>query len=157
MAKRPPKQDRVDEVIRAIHRMDQRRVLVGFPEGAHDRSNSEINNASLAYIHEHGSPAANIPARPFLTPGIEDAEDAVVAEFRQGAAQALTSNNPDAVLERTLNRVGLIAVGSVQKKIVTGPFVPLKPATIRRKGSSKPLIDTGQMRQAVSYVIRDRQ
>ena len=31
---------------------------------------------------------------------------------------------------------------------------PLKPATIARKGSSKPLLDTGQMKQAIQWKIK---
>ena len=41
----------------------------------------------------------------------------------------------------------------VQHQMVEGEFVPNAPSTIRKKGSDKPLIDTGQLRQGVSYKI----
>lgn len=142
---------RINEVIGHLHLLVRRQVYVGFPSGGAARR-GQINNASLAYIHEHGSPAANIPARPFLNPGIRQAEARTTQIFRNMAQRVL--NGDVNALEQGLNLVGQVAVGEVQRKIVTGPFVPNKPSTIARKGSSRPLIDTGQMRQAVTYVIR---
>jgi hypothetical protein len=55
-----------------------------------------------------------------------------------------------------LGQMGNFLVGAVRKQIRNGHFVPLKPATIRRKGSSKPLIDTGQMMNGVTYVVEDK-
>lgn len=52
-----------------------------------------------------------------------------------------------------LNQIGNYIEGLVKKKIKNGPFVPLSPATINRKGSSKPLIDTGHLRQSIRYII----
>ena len=57
-------------------------------------------------------------------------------------------------LTNMLDLAGVIGVRAVQDKIMTGPFAPLQPRTIARKKSSRPLIDTGQLRQAVSYVVR---
>ena len=42
----------------------------------------------------------------------------------------------------------------VQKEIVDGSFEPNAESTIKKKGSDKPLIDTGTMRQSVTYVVR---
>jgi hypothetical protein len=150
---------RVADVLRAIAALQGRRVMVGFPSGTAPRARrrgqapTEMNNATLAYIHNNGSPARNIPARPFLEPGIRSIE-VQAAEILRDAARRELAGEPGA-LERGLNRVGLLAQGAVQQRIVEGPFVPLAPTTVRRKGSSRPLIDTGQMRQSVTYVIRD--
>lgn len=147
--------DRVAEVLAYVRTIGDREVLVGFPASANTRSGGEITNAALGYIHDNGSPAANIPARPFMRPGVENARAEAAAIFRDAAARELRGET--GAIERSLHLVGLLVVGSIQRKITEGPFEPLRPATIRRKGSSRPLIDTGQMRQAVSHVIRDRQ
>jgi hypothetical protein len=47
-----------------------------------------------------------------------------------------------------------MAVGDIQHEITVLRHPPNAPATIRAKGSSKPLIDTGEMRQSVTYQIR---
>jgi hypothetical protein len=148
------KKSKVIDAIRQMEEADRRELLVGFPAGGAARREGEINNATLAYIHEHGSPARNIPARPFLAPGLKRAQSAMVGVLKAAIAAAVRGDR--GAVERGLNQAGVIGVDSVQHQIRTGPHAPLKAATIRRKGSSKPLIDTGQMLQSVTYVIRDR-
>ena len=67
--------------------------------------------------------------------------------------RALSGDN--SALANSLNLAGVIAVRAVQDKITTGPFAPLQPRTVRRKGSSKPLMTPGQLRQAVTFVVRE--
>ena len=43
--------------------------------------------------------------------------------------------------------------GLVQETIKEGEFSPNAPSTIKKKGSDKPLIDTGHMRQSVMTVV----
>jgi hypothetical protein len=145
--------DRLEEVQRAVLAADEFEVLVGFPEGGPARLHDTITNAELAYIHDRGAPAANIPARPFLEPGINNAIPIVDRIAKAAIRTALDTGNV-AAIRQGLDRMGHAAVGEVQRKIATGPFVPLAPATIAAKGSSTPLIDTAQMRQAVSYEVR---
>lgn len=55
-----------------------------------------------------------------------------------------------------LDRIGNVMEGDIKRKIVAGPFAPNAPSTIRRKRSTRPLIDSGRMRQSVRYVVRPR-
>ena len=55
-----------------------------------------------------------------------------------------------------LEALGVFGKGLVQEKISTGDFEPNAPSTIRKKGSDKPLIDTGRLRQSVNYVIKPK-
>lgn len=48
------------------------KVFVGVPDGG-GRDDGKMTNAQLAYIHENGSPARGIPARPFLVVGVTEA------------------------------------------------------------------------------------
>ena len=59
-------------------------------------------------------------------------------------------------MAEALARTGQYIEGEIKRKIGSGPFTPNSPATIRKKKSSKPLIDTGHMRQSVRYEIGDR-
>ena len=144
--------DRVDEVFRAVARLDSHAVYIGFPGETQSRSEGGINNPTLAYIHEHGAPGANIPARPFLEPGVENARDDILRAFEAAVRRALGGDRT--ALTNMLDLAGVIGVRAVQDKIMAGPFAPLQPRTIARKKSSRPLIDTGQLRQAVTYVVR---
>lgn len=154
--------DRVPQVQAMIRGLSVSRVLVGIPADDAARKPEEgeerapINNATIGYIMENGSAAANIPARPHLIPGIVDARARIGDIFRGGLQKVAAGQEPD--IDRTLHRVGLVAQASVRNKIDAGPFAPLAPATLRarrRRGRTgiKPLLDTGQYRNAVNYVV----
>lgn len=51
---------------------------------------------------------------------------------------------------QALARVGVWAVGEIQKRIAAGIDPPNAESTIDKKGSSTPLIDTGQVRSSIT-------
>lgn len=57
--------------------------------------------------------------------------------------------------ERRLNQAGNAGVSAVRKWFSDprNGWEPLSPSTIRAKGSDAPLIDTGAMRQSITYVL----
>lgn len=145
----------------AIDKLRSVRVMVGIPaEDAErtetDGSTSPINNAAIGYIQEKGSPAKNIPARPFLVPGVKDAQDEAVDHLKNGAAQAIHGN--DAGLDKELNAAGLIAQSAVKKKMSSNVPPKLADSTLaarRRRGVTRTdtLVDTGNLQNHVTYVI----
>ena len=50
-------------------------------------------------------------------------------------------------------KTGVYFVSKVRSKIRNGNFEPNAPSTAKSKGSSKPLIDTGRLRQEITYAI----
>ena len=63
-------------------------------------------------------------------------------------------------LSKVTKRAGANAAAAVKKGIVSGapgglPFWPLRESTIERKGSSKPLIDHGDLLGSITYVDID--
>jgi phage gpG-like protein len=151
--------DNEPKLAKAVQALTSKEVLVGIPSEAAPRRGSKINNATLGYIHDTGSPAANIPARPFLGPGILQAKDRILSRLKKMGESAI-KGVPTSV-EDGLNAIGLIAVNSVRAKIQSGPFAPLAKSTIRarlRRGRTgvRPLIDTGQLRNSITYVLRDK-
>ncbi len=147
--------DGVPALLKAVRDLVKQEVLVGIPaENAGRDDEAPINNAELGYIHEYGAPAANIPPRPFLIPGVESAEGKFTPHLKAAAQAALSGD--EGKIAQGLGRAGIVASTAVKQKIDEGPFAPLKPETIRRKGSDKPLLDTGQMRNAVTAVVRKK-
>ncbi|WP_374572781.1 hypothetical protein [Phenylobacterium sp.] len=150
---------------RGLEELVRKRVLVGVPADTTERqpdpdAPEPITNAALAYIHDNGSPAANIPARPFMRPGIEDAKEEIAGRMK-ATAKAVLAGAPDAA-DRGLHAVGMAAANSIKAKITDGAFAPLAPATIakrraRGRTSEKPLTDTGQMRNAITYVVAPKE
>ena len=55
--------------------------------------------------------------------------------------------------QSAFKKIGVVTVGYVQDQITNGEFEPNAPMTVQRKGSDHPLIDTGQLRRGISYVI----
>jgi hypothetical protein len=125
--------DNVDKIMARIEALTGQEVLVGIPMERTARAGEPITNASLAYIHEFGSPARNIPARPFMRPGVRNARESIVAEMERGAKAVMDGDN--GAVSRTLNTVGMLARNSVVRAITepNPPFVPLRPATIRAR------------------------
>lgn len=150
--------DRTDALSKVVKDLTKLRVLVGVPAADASRADGEpINNAALAYIHNYGSPAANIPARPFMEPGIKAAEDEIVAALRFSATAALRGDTQ--AVDAGLNRAGIVAQESIRHEINDGDFAPLAPATVADRlahgfDSDKPLIRSGAMRNSITYVIR---
>ena len=140
----------------------KREVLVGIPaaNATRDPDPGEkvtATNALLGYVHEYGSPARNIPPRPFLHPGVLKARAGSQKHMKKAGQLALHGEKNK--VDQELDKVGLVAREGVILQITNGPFEPLKPATLaarRRKGRTrtKPLIDTGQMREAITYIVK---
>lgn len=165
-------------VAAAFSRLRSKQVLVGVPATDADRESGDpMNNAQLAYLHDKGSPANNIPARPFMQPGMQSGKQAIVSQL-EGAAQAAIRGDPDGV-DRRLNAAGTAAQSAIRRYINTGIAPVLSEWTLmqrarrgrkgaaqelknRREGKpasltlAKPLIDTGQLRNSITYVIRVR-
>lgn len=152
--------DKTKLLRQAISTLTRRMVVVGYPEDKSvSREGGGITNASLAYIQDRGSPANNIPPRPFLQPGVDAVTLPIQKRLAQGARAALDGD--ESGVDKSLNQAGLTAQAGVRAYITNGAFTPLKPGTIkgrRRKGfmGTKPLIVTGQLRNAVNYSLRNR-
>ncbi|CAB3952709.1 hypothetical protein [Achromobacter piechaudii] len=152
--------DKLAQVLATMSQLVKKDVLVGIPDSAPVREeDTPLSNAQIGYILDNGSPKANIPARPFLVPGVENVQPEIVEDFRGGAKAALDGNA--AGVERSLVRAGLRAQNSVRAKIQDGPFDPLAPRTLadrkkRGRTGEKPLLDTGQLRNSVTFVVRKK-
>jgi len=141
--------DKTQELQAGLAKLIGQRVVVGL---VGKRREGNLTNMQLALVHEYGSPARNIPARPFLRPGIEDSKKRI-GDLARVAVLAATDGHAE-VVNSAMQRIGEEAVSSVKRRIATGPFVPLKPATKRRKGHGQPLIDTHQMINSITYAVR---
>lgn len=107
-------------------------------------------NAAIGAIHEFGAPAAGIPERSFL-------RDALVTD-RRGLAQMQRKLTAAVLAGRMTGAqaaaaLGAWAVARVKNRIVDGLSPALQPETVERKGSSTPLVDTGQLLGAITSVV----
>lgn len=150
--------DRMPALLKAMSALVKSEVLVGVPAESTERNDGEpINNATLGYIHETGAPAAGIPARPFLIPGVAAVEDKVADQLGKGAQAALKGDQR--AVDQRLHAAGLVAETSVKNTINAGIAPALSDSTIanrQRRGrtGTVPLVDTGKLRNSITHVVR---
>jgi len=171
--------NKLPKVLQGISKLSLNATFVGVPGEKTARQASEekgpMTNAALAFIHDNGSEAAQIPPRPFMRPGIKRAQKYIAAVLGQGAKAALQGKDP----LRSLNLAGMKAQAEIRGVINEGIAPPLAESTLlarirnrtsikgaklelaaRAKGekpsldNAKPLIATAQLRNAINYVIR---
>ena len=135
-----------------LARLKKSDILVGVPASTTQRKDEQITNASLMWIHSKGSQINNIPARPTLEPAITE-NQALISPQLAKASQAIMDNKP-AEAEKYMMRAGTIAANAAKRKFGSAELAPNAPSTIARKGSDKPLIDTGSLRRSIVAVVR---
>jgi hypothetical protein len=178
--------DNVSKVFKEIADLVGKQVLIGIPDnGQNKRDDEPVNNATIGYAMEFGLPANNVPARPFLIPGVKKARSAALRQLRQSADAAL---NGDAKgVDAGLARAGIVASNEVKHQINSNIPPPLKPETIRGRHRARQtkmreseevylrmvargidpgaaqadvgivaLINTGQLRNSITYVVRKK-
>lgn len=134
---------------RELAELKELEVRVGFQRGkAQEEDGTDI--CDVAAFNELGTD--HIPARPFIRQSVDDNESKInsflkeeVKDFAQGKSA-----------EQILKEIGIFQKDLMQDKITSGSFAPNAESTIKKKGSSKPLVDTGRMQQSVNYVIQKK-
>jgi hypothetical protein len=119
-------------------------LRVGFLEGATGPDGDPI--ALRAAMNEFGT--RHIPARPFFRNMVEEKSP----EWPEGIATQLKANDFDA--GRALEVTGHAIKSQIQQSIKDTNSPPLAPSTVKRKGFDKPLIETGDMINAVDFEVK---
>lgn len=123
-------------------------VRIGIQQG--ETSDEGVDLVDIAMFNELGT--VHIPSRPFLRDSVDAHTDQINAFLRSMSTEILKGGSA----ENVLKKIGVFQKGLIQEEITKGDFAPNSEATIKRKGSDTPLIDTGRMRQSVNYVIKEK-
>jgi hypothetical protein len=121
-----------------------------------EAAGNQLNNAELLFIFSKGSPATGQPPRSVIEAAIvaPNNREAISYELAEAAKAQLKGNAAEA--SRRLKRAG-IAGANAAKSWFTDPrngWAPNSQITIDHKGSDRPGIDTGAMRQAITSVTK---
>ena len=144
-----------EAIKKMLSELDKKEIRVGFFENSKYTDGTPI--AYVAAIQEFGY--GPIPPRPFMRPAEEANKGKWLKGIAAGVRGVIAGN---VTLDHALEQVGMVAAGDVRKaiKAVTAP--PLAESTVRarqrrKKGkkavSTKPLVDTSQMLQAVTSAV----
>ena len=138
---------RLEQIFEAMGRSH---AVIGVIGGTHtDEDGNTFGMPGLAAAHEFGN--KHLPERSFLRSSLLENKELYK---RQLAALMKQVVRGEITPDEAYNKMGAIAAGKAQEVILNGDLAALKPETIRRKGSSKPLIDTGQLVQSITWDIR---
>lgn len=135
-------------LMKALRELEGLEVRIGYQRGqvvSDDQSRADL--VDIAMWNEFGT--VSIPSRPFMRDSVDKHIPAI---------NHMLMVQKDALLEGAtakdiLSTVGLFQQDLVQTEIEQGDFVANKKSTIKKKGSDKPLIDTGTMKNSVHYQI----
>ena len=127
--------------------MTNKFVTVGMHEDSGLHGDDGITNAQLGATLHYGTDNGNIPPRPFLDVGVASGNQDYLALIADGLEDGL---QPDMILEQ----IGSVAASKVQEYMRDLKTPPNAPSTVERKGANNPLIDTGALRQSVTYKVQ---
>lgn len=137
--------DNTDKLLKTLKEIESSVIEVGI----FSKAGGDI--VLIANVHEFGSNKNNIPERSFLRAGFDkynkDIADLCDKMITRAVMQEIS-------VDTALNTIGAFAVSKIQEFLTDMKRPPLKPLTIQRKGSSALLIDTGRLRQSITYRIK---
>lgn len=120
----------------------------GEPKTEHDGTAGDVTLADVATWMEFGT--EKIPARSFIRAWFDENEERVGKMLHVMLRSVIEGKR---TREQALELLGQKFAAEIQARIASGIDPPLAESTIKRKGSSTPLIDTGQLRSAISYEV----
>ena len=135
---------------KALAKLKQRpHVAIGILQD--QKIDEKFSIVDLALVHEYGSKNGHIPQRSF----IRSTCDAKQKKHFQ-LIKTLQGKIIDGVLsiKQALSTLGEVVAKDMVETINHGISPVLKPATVKRKGSSKALIDTGRLKGSITHDVR---
>ena len=109
----------------------------------------DITVAGIGFVHEFGSEKAGIPERSFIRSTLADKKKDIISLQKK----LLKKISAGMKVEIALGLVGEFIKDEITKKIVAIKTPPNTAQTIARKGSSNPLIDTGQLKNSITFEV----
>lgn len=125
------------------------RVKVGWPSGT---DGGILDRAIWNHFGTSRNGEPHIPPRPALRIAIDKHAGKYKAGMATMAVPILTGRLSTT---EALGRLGIESAQDIKQEIVDLQTPPNAPSTIAQKGSSNPLIDTGNMKEAVHWKLED--
>jgi len=142
-----------------LEKLSKQEVVVGIPANKNKNHDGTLTTlAEIGAVHEFGSPEAKIPQRSFLRSPLSANVKTIFKQIEKDLKFSKINT------KIALGRLGAKGTSIVLKAFNTqneGTWISLKPITVLSRkegkgtGSVKPLIDTGQLRQGITFEVRD--
>lgn len=135
----------LDQLLRQADALHGSGVKVGIQAGT--GSQDGVDMVDIAVYNELGT--ARIPPRPFVRNAAEKYRQDIATTMSHLARKVEDGANPQQALET----LGQWYQARQQAHIRSAEFVPNAPSTIKKKGSTVPLIDKGRLINSVRYEV----
>ena len=138
------------QFMKTLRELTELEVRIGYQRGTlsgNPDNSSRADLVDIAMWNEFGT--VNIPSRPFMRDSV-DKHEAAINHMLTAQKDALLHG---ATAREILNTAGLFQQDLIQTEIEQGDFVANAPTTITKKGSDKPLIDTGTLKNSVHHLF----
>lgn len=116
----------------------------------------KVTDKMRNYLHTIGmhlrkdTKYVNIPERSFVRAGYDQEKEKIINEAEHLLEKVISLELPVSTFFEVL---GEYIVGLIQRYLTDIKTPPNHPATIKNKESSNPLIDTGRLRQSITYKV----
>ena len=137
-------------IVKELKEINKSVVKVGILESAGNTTDGKMRMAKLGSIQEYGLPQKKIPPRPFMRQAYERCKEKIIQLLKSEKSKIILGKSN---VKKSLDVVGTYFQQEIQREFTAGNFVPNKPETIRRKGSSQPLIDTGRLKGSIRFLV----
>jgi phage gpG-like protein len=114
----------------------------------HEAAENMSEIIRIAAVHEFGAPKRNIPERPFIRTSFDDNFPAL-QEFKKTQAMLVIQGKQTAMTG--IKKIGEWLTNKTKAKINSNIPPELDPKTIKRKHSSRTLIDTAQLLNSIQH------
>lgn len=121
------------------------------PKKEEDGDASDLTVLEVAIWNEFGTD--KIPSRSFIRAWFDENRDRAHEMLRRMMVSVVEGKRTK---EQVLELLGQKFVAEIQARIAAGILPENAPSTVARKGSSKPLIATGQLRSSISYEVGEK-
>jgi hypothetical protein len=131
-------------------------VKVGVLQSAgehQDEHGEAVTIAQVAAWNEYGTEDGHVPSRPAFRLAADDNRANIATAQERMIGQVLEGKID---INTALQRVGMLVQGYVRRSIIDLADPPNAESTIKAKGSSNPLIDSGQLAQSITYEVVKR-
>ena len=136
------KNDLLDAVLQKL-KLQFGSIDVGFFVGTKYKTGKDVT--TVARDNDQGT--KRIPERPFMIPAGNKAANKTINITVQSIASGLDE-------QQALSKAAIMFKNAIAREITNLKEPPNAESTILKKGSSNPLIDTGDMRKSVKWKLR---
>lgn len=125
-------------------------VLAGLPKNSKQHKDDEGGFTSvieIGLVHEFGAPSINVPQRSYLRSTIIENKRKYKAFLAKLSLKILKG---ELTPEKALAFLGEMLSGDIKEKITD-----IKDPELKIRIGGNPLVDTGQLIQSITYIIRE--